>query len=341
MSKIKEIWNNIKTYLESENTLRIVIRISIFLFVVLMVYRFTINNTSHYEFNVKPILSLLVSVISIIIAIIITYLFSKLFAEKTERIQRKHTIDELSHKVTLFREIAFHIKDMDEFWAQSRKNAKQKLDNKYKRLTYHQYRNLNYERLKSFTEDVGDIIPQAYLALRGLENHENIYAFYVPFRPTNYTLEEISDFSEYAGSYWYMLDKGFKLDMVSDYNKKEIKDYYKGATGKELNEEDITEDIKSLFNDYQSEIFEKLYYLTKINETSFPKMFLSGLFNLLIFLILLIVSLIIYVITPETLNSFYTTIFLVAIFIANTVDLVILIWMAFKTELVITDFYKV
>ncbi|SNR58865.1 hypothetical protein [Lutibacter flavus] len=341
MGEFKKLYKSINAYLDTENAVQTAKRILIFEIVTITIFGIIHNKTNYNEFDAPPILSLLVSVISIIIAIIITYLFSKLFAEKSERIQRKYTIDELSHKVTLFRKIAFHIKGMREFWSQSKKNAKQKLDNKYKRLTYHQYRNLGYDRLHLFAEEVGDIVPQAYLALRGLENNENTYAFFAPFRPTNYTLEEISDFHEYTGSFWSMLDKGFKLDMVTNYDKTQIKDYYKGVTGKELDNIDITKDIKTMFNDVQSEIFEKLYYLTKLNETRFSKLFLSGLTNLLIFLIILIVSLIIYVVNPEPVISYYTTIALVSFFIANTVDLVVIIWLAFKTELNIKDFYKV
>lgn len=341
MGEFKKLWNSFNAYLGSDNAFQTAKRILIFEIVAIIIFSIIHSKTNHNEFDAPPVLSLLVSVISIIIAIIITYLFSKLFAEKSERIQRKYTIDELSHKVTLFRKIAFHIKDMREFWSQSKYNVKQKLDNKYKRLTYHQYRNLGYDRLQLFTKEMGDMIPQAYLALRGLENNENIYAFFAPFRPTNYTLEEISDFLEYTGSFWYMLDKGFKLDMVTNYDKEQIKDYYRGVTGKELNNTDITKDIKTMFNDVQSEIFEKLYYLTKLNETRFPKLFLSGLTNLLIFLIILIISLVVYVINPEAMNSYYLTITLVSFFIANTVDLVVIVWLALKNELIIKDFYKV
>jgi len=67
---------------------------------------------------------------------------------------------------------------MHEFWGASQFNAKSKLVSKYQWLTYHHYRNnLNYEQLQLFQKDVGDIVPQAYLALRGLENKENTFTF--------------------------------------------------------------------------------------------------------------------------------------------------------------------
>ena len=341
MDKLKKSWKSLKAHIDLEDIFQTVKRIFVFEIVAMAVFSIILCNTKHSDFNAPPILSLLVSVISVIIAIIITYLFSKLFAEKSERIQRKYTIDELSHRLTLFRKIAFHIRGMSEFWEQSNYNAKQKLDNKYKSLTYHQYMNLGYDEHQLFTKDVGDVIPQAYLALRGLENNENIFAFFTPFRPTNYTLEEISVFLEYTESFWSMLNKGFTLNMVTSYDKEQIKDYYKGVMGKELNNTDFTKDIKTMFNDVQSEIFEKLYYLTKLNETRFPKLFLASLINLLIFLLILIISLLIYVINPEALNSYISTITLVSFFIANSVDLVLVIWMAIKNELIIKDFYKI
>lgn len=343
MKDLKALWNKFYSYLGTDNAAQAVWRILIFEVTAMITLNIVFRYTSHYDFEALPVLSLLVSVISIIIAIIITYLFSKLFAEKSERIQRKHLIDELSHKVTLFRKIAFNIKGMHRFWETCNNNPKGILDGKYKELTYYLYSALSYDDLTAIDEEVGGNL-QSYLALRGLENDETMYSFFAPFRPTNYSLEEIASFNEYAGSFWNFLDRSgdhIHFNNVHSYWKRPVNLCFKEITGRNIDTDNYRREIKELFGDIQSEVFEKIFYLTKLNEKRLPKLFLSGLTNLLIFLVILVVSLIVFVVNPESINSYYTTITLVAFFVANTVDLVVIIWLALKTELMIKDFYKV
>ena len=108
-----------------------------------------------------------------------------------------------------------------------------------------------------------------------------------------------------------------------------------------LTDDAFKKDITELFGYFEAEIFDKLYYLTKLNEKRMPKLFLSGLINLSIFLMILIVSLIIYAIKPNNTFAYFSTIILVASFIANTVDLVVILGLALKAELSIKDFYKI
>src|SRR5690606_37763244 len=113
---------------------------------------FLIGNINQNDFNKKVILEILISIVSIIVAIIVTYLFSKLFAEKTIRVERKKEIDELSLKITYLRRIAYHIRGLHEFWKfKEHVNIKSAIDNKYKTLTYEEYR--QYEEPKKFTYD--------------------------------------------------------------------------------------------------------------------------------------------------------------------------------------------
>ncbi|MCB0742940.1 MAG: hypothetical protein KDC67_03470 [Ignavibacteriae bacterium] len=345
IEEIKEIWNKFYAYLDTDAAVQVAWRVLIFEIVVMIILNIILCNTNYMDFEALPILNLLVSVISIIIAIVVTYLFSKLFAEKAERIQRKQSIDELAHKVTLFRKIAFHIKGMHRFWETCNSNPKGWLDSrKYRDLTYHEYRNnLSYDDTHAIDEEVGGNV-QPYLALKGLENNEHMFSFYSPFRPTNYSLEEITDFNEYAGSFWYFLDRSGQhvhFDNVHNYWKRDVNNYFKEIMGRELDTSNYRMEIKQLFNDIQGEVFDKLFYLTKLNEKRLPKLFLSGLTNLLIFLVILIISLVTSVINITPIDSYYTTVILLSLFIANTVDLIVIIWMALKTELIIRDFYKV
>jgi len=343
MDRFKNLWYRFNAYLNSDKVVQTAKRILIFEIVAIIIINLIIHNTNHYEFDAPPVLSLLVSVISVIIAIIITYLFSKLFAEKSERIQRKYLIDELSHKVTMFRKMAFHIKGMYKFWETCNNNPKGILDGKFKELTYYQYRSLNYDDLMAIDKEIGGNA-QAYLALKGLENGESTYSFYSTFKPTNYSLDEITCFNEYAGSFWHFLDRSqdhIHFENVHSYWKEPVNISFKEITGRNIDTDNYRREIKELFGDIQSEVFDKIFYLISLNDIKFPKLFFSGLTNLLIFLIILIISLIIYVVNPEIMNMYYTTITLVSFFIANTFDLVVIIWLALKNELTIKDFYKI
>lgn len=322
----------------------ILLRVLAFELVVLLVIILVFENSKIEEFNYSEILNLLVRTIAIIAAIIITFLLSKLFAEKAERIKRKHEIDELSYKVTAFRKIAFHIKGMYEFWKQSAFPVKSMLEGKYKSLTYHQYRNeLGYEVLTRVNKEIGGTTGQAYLALKGLENNENTFAFFQTFRPINYSLENIADFKEYSGSFWSFLDRNgsFDFKVVNTYELDMVSELYFKIMGTIPNTAKFRDDIKNLFALFEGEVFDKLFYLTSLNSKLLPKLFMSSFINLVIFILILICSLIAYSVNLSGLNSYIITILTIAIFIANTIDLIVILIAALKQELTIKDFYKI
>ena len=167
------------------------LRIIIFLILTYVSIKIFDSYTNILEFKKHDLLGILISSISIIIAIIITYLFSKLFAEKTERVQRKSDIDLLSHKITAFRKLAFQVKGFYEFWKFGEKNVKGIIERKYKNLSLEDIatNKIKFEQLKEIEKEVGSRALQGYLGIKGLENHEKTIKFYQTFTPTNYTLK--------------------------------------------------------------------------------------------------------------------------------------------------------
>ena len=339
MERITNILNKIP--------LSVPIRIVIFLLVTFYSLKFFLIFSTELEFDKKEILSLLISVISIIIAIIVTYLFSKLFAEKSERIQRKSEIDLLSHKITAFRKIAFHIRGFHDFWKFNDNNIKSKMDHKYKHLVYEDLRNdkYTYDELTPVIKDVGETSIQAYLGLKGLENNENSFGFFQSFNPKNYTLDEIARFEYYTNSFWYLLDRSddkiVNLNKVGRYSLDFIDELYFEITSKKINQDEYNRDIKELFGHFETEIYQKHYYLSKLNSTSIPKVFISSLINMLIFILALIAGIFIFIADFNSLKQYLFTILIVAIFIANTVDLLILTIISLRTELKIKEFYRI
>lgn len=327
--------------------LSVSVRIFIFLSVTFFSLKFLKSFSTELEFDKKEILSLLISVISIIIAIVITYLFSKLFAEKSERIQRKAEIDLLSHKITAFRKIAFHIRGFHDFWKFGKNNIKSKMDHKYNHLVYEDLRNdkYSYDELTPVIRDVGETAIQAYLGLKGLENNENSFGFFQSFNPKNYSLDEIARFEYYTNSFWYLLDRSsdniVNFNNVSRYSLDFIDELYFEITSKKINQDEYKRDLKELFGHFETEIYQKHYYLSRLNSTSIPKVFISSLLNMLIFILTLISGIFIFIADFDSLKEYLFTMLIVSLFIANTFDLLILTITSLKSELKINEFYKI
>ena len=189
----------------------------ILFFIISFVSSFSIfyNFTKPNNFDKKEVLSTLISTISIIIAIIVTYLFSKLFAEKSIKIERKKDIDLLSKKITYLRQIASYIKSLHNFWKFNDVNIKSAVEKNYPSLTYEEYRGYESPNIRQYTYEEKIIIDekiygssgQAYLAIKGLIDNESPFLFISEFNPTNYSVDDIFRYQEYANSFWYLLDR--------------------------------------------------------------------------------------------------------------------------------------
>lgn len=336
-----------KTFIEY--TLRIVI----YAIVTLTCFWIFNQYTNIDKFEKKEILSTLISVISIIIAIIVTYLFSKLFAEKSIRIERKKEIDILSTKITYLRRIAFHLRSLHEFWKFNDINVKSIIDHKYKDLTYEEYRGYDlpgqrkftYEESTKISEKIYGTDGQAYLALKGLEDGENSFSFYSEFNPKNYSLDDIARYKEYAGSFWYFLDRSSD-DIVnfkgcSSYWLNNIDELFYKITGKQIDTDNYKKELKDLLTEYDSVIFEKHYFLNSLNSVKLPKFYVKGLTNMTVFLILLIISVFAFVLDFCNLTEFALTIILLSLFIANTIDLILITFQSIKSELKVDEIYQI
>lgn len=325
-------------------------RLLIFLFFLLSSFDLFLKNTNDFSFNKKDILGILISVISIIVAIIVTYLFSKLFAEKAIKVERKKEIDRMSLKITQLRKIAFHIRNMHNFW-KFRSNVKSAVDNKHASLTYEEYRSstingkkIRYEDWVKIDKEIYGTSGQAYLAIKGLVDGASDYSMFGEFTPRNYSLNDIERYKEYAGSFWYLLDRSdnniVNFDRVSDYWFEKVEHLFFQIQGTQLNPEDRKMEIKRLFEDFESKYFPKHYYLNTLNQKYFSA-FINSLFNLLIFVVILLFSLFLYVIEQTSNQDYIFSLLLVSAFIANTIDLIILLVTSIYSEQKIEEIFSI
>ena len=333
--------------------IRDTLRIFIYPIVTLACFWIFLKYTDIEQFEKKEILSTLISVISIIIAIIVTYLFSKLFAEKSIKIERKKEIDLLSSKITYLRRIAFHIRGLHEFWRFNDINIKLIVDHRYEDLTYEEYRGYDlpghrkftYEESTKISEEIYGTDGQAYLALKGLEDGDNSYSFFTEFNPKNYSLDEIARYKEYAGSFWYFLDRSsddlINFNGCSRYWMNRIDELYQKITGRQIDKQNYKNEVKDLLTEFDSVIFEKHYYLNSLNSGKLPKFYIKGLINMAVFLVLLIVCVFAFVLNLNKWTDFTLTIILISFFISNTTDLILITIQSIRNELEINEIYNI
>lgn len=303
--------------------------------------------TDSLLFNKKEVMEIMISVISIMIAIIVTYLFSKLFSEKSVRIERKKSIDELAKKITLLRGIAFHFIGLHGFWETPNYNLKGIMDGKYSGLTYEHYLYGygpdEYENWEIMNREIHGTPGKAYLALRELVDTKNSYEFYRDVVLRNYSLYEIANYDEFCNSIHYFLDRGdqsmFRFDRVNSYGLNNIDEIYFKLEGKRI--VNYWDDLKNLFGNFEDKYFKRLSYLTSLNSDTFPKIFKISFLNVLAYLILLIMSVVIYIIKIDDYCQYTISLIIVSLFLANTIDLILIIFNSIQSELKIEDFFTI
>jgi hypothetical protein len=315
----------------------------------IVLFHFTPINS----FDRKLLLDLLVSVNSVIVAITVAYLFSKLFSEKAIRVERKKEIDDLSKKITLLRRIAFRIRKMHDFWRYRDKDLKAIIDRKYPDLTYEEYRGikgpqwrvLDYEEMVRIGEEIYGTDGQAYLALKGMEDSDDEYSFYVEFNPKNYSAEEISRYIDYSRSFMYFLENGdrvhYDFARVNRYHLDILADLYFKITGRNIDDSNFRKSLSDLFNSFEEVFFRKHYYLSRMNADVFPKVFRINFFNLLVFLVLLLSSIFLFTIDLSEVLGYRGTLFILSLFVSNAIDLIAITFVSIRSELDVNDIFKI
>ena len=296
------------------------------------------------EEKADSLIELVVSVTSITIAILVTFFFSKLFAERQDRIQRKATIDEYSQKVTALRKIAHRIKSDREFWKIA-PIAKKKLDHEYRWLTVEEFRSLDYKSYCSITEELqGELAPQAYMALRGLENGEHSdFEFYRSFKLENYSLNDIGNFQEYCRFFWAFCEeyKGSLSFNMSSFHLTPIRESFTKIMGRKVDEDIFLKEIMNLFSEFQEKILPEMYYLSERNQRKLEYHFTWTIINLIVYIVIMISSIVLFI-QPFCLWAKTSILLaLTSLLIVNTVDLIVGLFMSIPKELNIKEFYKI
>ncbi len=203
---------------------------------------------------------------------------------------------------------------------------------------------MNKRDYKKISDDIGEISGQAYLALKGLQDDESDYSFFGEFHPITYSLKDLEKYREYNGSVWYFFDKSdstiVNLSKANRYSLNFVDELYFKIFNKKIDKTDYNKSIKDTFSYFESEVFDKLAYLTYLNTNYFPKSLLYSFFNMLVYLVILLLSIFILVLDIKEYYAFISTIFILSLFIANTFDLIIIMFYSIRKELRIDDILK-
>lgn len=247
------------------------------------------NKKVEYGSSVR-ILETIISCLGIFIAIIITYFFSKLYSERSERIMRKQRIDKFSIKITAVRRIATFLKSQHEFW-DNFKHLRYKIDTQNRYMTLPSFLDLNFDDLMKFTKDIGEQPIQTYLSIKYLEHPSpSIFNPFSLHNHRNYTLDELYTMKYACSVIWSFFDRNYTNEDLNI-----IKSFYKEPIIENLKilypEKDSFDNrlLVNVFSDIQP-VLEESHYLTYINNISIFGIYGRILYNVLIFISIILSS---------------------------------------------------
>ena len=283
--------------------------------------------------DLPNLINLIATVTSLTVAVIITFVFSKLFSEREDRIQRKVTIDEYSLKVNALRKIAFYLRQEPAIWEVLLPVAGHKAI--LEKYTLAKWKIKIHPDLHEY--ELGAL---AYLSLKEMEINEGNYGY---FQLRNYTENEIVKFIECSGNVWraFLNHNGeFTINKGSIWIRR-INTEYQIAAGVIVSDSISIASILDLFSVDQNSLMNKLRHLIVLNNKPLSRYFYWMFFNFIIYSIILILSLALFI--APFCNSFKLSllVFLIQLFILNTIDLIFGLIFTIKKEVKVTEIYKI
>lgn len=260
-------------------------------------------------------------------ALLITFIISKIFQVRQEKLERLKEIITLSNKTTDFRRICKILQDESNIWDKVMRN---KMDNKYKNLTYFQI-HLDIPKtpqikklIQNYHEEEDNFGSDFYLAIKSLligpQKSFQLELYDDYDHNIVYSLEILSQWygANSANSFWYYLDDkwhtyntAFNFSALSKNNQEQIVSLAKKINSKKYESSTFNKDLLvSVGNDFETSIFGRLYTLTYYNEQGIPET--------LIFLIRILITTILFgVFIPLWLSSIIISNFNIKILVSS------------------------
>ncbi len=317
------------------------------------------------DYDKGSMLNRLIAIAAILIAISIPYIFSKLYSDKSIKISLKKEIDIISRKIFGLQKITNRIQGFNKIWEfdyvlegdvedevkTTKVDVKATIDNKYKSLTYYQFRGevekkyeIPYERLSRLYRELGETAGQAYLAIKGLVDSGNSFQYIKKYNPKYYTLYEVGDFNNYCNSIIYFFqhyrNKINNFSFENTYFLKQFDELLEEETGRQVVEQRRLDILNDYFNEFVEVYFERHCYLNNLFIQYSIKRFGSLISNLSLIASILVLSFILSIISFGNGIDLVLINLFSAFFISLIIDLVLIIKNGISKELEVDEFYN-
>lgn len=311
----------------------------IFFSLFLVISHFNNQNETRY----LEVLTSIISIASITVAILITYMFTKIFDERNARIEYKKKVDTQAVKIHHLRQLLFRIRNAADLWTVDKYDLHQTMISKYPDLTYEEYNSFDYNEHEQIISDTNGLIGHAYLAMKGFADGDDSFLNYSELNDRNYTVDDISRYIEYQSTIYSFLEKYknepsiFDAKKVNKYWFSRIQEYFTKISGTELLVDSFKTQLIDLLTAFHEKIYQEHTYYNQFLTRAIPKVLTRIFGNIIVNVVLVILSLLLIVVNIDSIHSLACII--VAMFIVNIIDLVVIIYSGIVKELRIEERY--
>lgn len=237
----------------------------------------------------------IISTIGIISAILITFIFSKLYAEKSEIVERKKRMQQLSAKINAIRKVSYILFKKNKFW----KNQILDLD-----LIIH---------------DIDDD-----------------YIMYNRFNQKRYTQRDLLTIWDIFYSLLPLMqtkpEEFLNIEEFSEHDLNQLIDNLKVINESKSIKKLDNSSLRIILEDYIQIFWEEHYILLTLNSPQARRNFNFLLFDLFVFVVLIITGLIFLNISTKASLTLFVNQLIVSVFIATVIDILKNILLAVRFE---------
>ena len=237
----------------------------------------------------------IISTIGIISAILITFIFSKLYAEKSEIVERKKRMQHLSAKINAIRKISYILFKKNQFWKK-----------------------------------------QTLILSKIINDIDDDYITYNRFNQKKYTQKDLIEiWDEFDSLLPLMQAKPEEFLNIEEFTEHDRDHIIKNM--KVINESDSTNELDNnklriTMEDYIQIFWEEHYILLALNSPQARRNFSFLLFDLFVFVVLIIAGLIFLNISAKASVTLFANQMIVSVFIATVIDILKNILLAVRFE---------
>lgn len=269
----------------------------------------------------------IISTIGIISAILITFIFSKLYAEKSEIVERKKRIQQLSAKINSIRKIIYILFKKNQFWNNQTLLAK-----------YQQFSKLPDEAkvASHYADEYGEQLNTLWNIDTIINNIDEDYIIYNKFNLTKYSQKDLVTILFTFDSLLPMMqvnpEEFLNIEELPGQDQDFIVENMKVINESESIRKLDNNTLRKTMEDYSQIFLEEHYILIKLNSPKARRNFNYLMFDLFIFIVLIITGLLFLNIRAKASMTLFVNQLIVSVFVATVIDILKNILQAVRFE---------